>query len=408
MNPLGSGRSWQSGIAILEDNVFEKKLLPEGSPLSEKRKATRVAVGVPLRFRVKGKRSLWQESESLDVSNTGIRLAMLSRVPIGTRVELDVILPNTKKNIRFEGVIVWIGPSPTSDSVVECGVAFENLRQLTRKKKLIYFIADRLCETAIKQTPADLECYPAQTLDELKAAYHLVYEEYIRRGYCDPDPSKMHYSAFCVFPDSRTFIMKYQSCMLGTISLIVDSPCGLPMEMVFKELISPLRNEGRRLAEVSLLALDHESFRKKSFSLTDFHKLTGAFRLFKVLFEYARYIAGVTDLLISVHPKHEDLYRYLSYEIMGPPRPYASACGKPGLPMRLDIQRAISNVADSSATKRYFLRDITPVDVLKKHFVWDRAPLREFLIHTNPVWGELPPDYREYLRHCYPDFEKAD
>ena len=402
--------AWQSGIALLEDNVFQKKLLPEDSPLIEKRKAVRVTVGVPLRFRVKGKHPTWNEGESVDVSNTGVRLAVMKFVPVGAHLQLEVWLPQTKRNLQLEGVVVWTRPSRTAESVFECGVAFRNLREVTKKQKLIYFISDSLCHIATKKPPKEITCYPAQTFEELKSAYHLIYKEYFQRGYCEPHPSEMHYSVFCILPESRTFVLKKrEGQMLGTLSLIVDSPLGLPMESVFPKLIQSLRDSGRRLGEVSLLALDQEAFGKKSFSLMDFQKLTGAFRLFKLAFDYAYSVAGLTDLVITVHPKHADLYRYLTYEIMAAPRAIPSACGKAGLPMKLDIQKSLANRHVSKSLRDYFVHHQSiPRDLLTKCFQWDRESLHEMLVTTRPLWQELPPKFRKHLKNYYPDFEPGE
>jgi hypothetical protein len=214
----------------------------------------------------------------------------------------------------------------------------------------------------------------------------------------------MHYSFFCVLPDSRTFVLKHEENVLGTLSFFVDSPCGLPIDHTFQDLMAPLRGLGRRLAEVSLLALDQEAFRKKSFSLTDYKKLIGAFQLFKVMFDYARFVAQASDMVIAVHPKHEDLYRYLTFEIIGSPRRYVAARGKPALPMRLDIAKSVAKVPPKGVLARYFVNPITPVEVLTQHFSWDARSLREFLIDRLPLWEKLSTEQRQYIKSRYPDF----
>jgi hypothetical protein len=266
-------------------------------------------------------------------------------------------------------------------------------------------MADKLCAIAIKHSiHQNIVGRPAETLPELKSAYHLTYKEYLARGYCEKHPSELHYSFFCVLPNTRTFLLERKDKLLGTLTLIVDSPCGLPMESLFPTIVENSRREGRRLAEVGLLALDQDAFRKKSFLLTDFEKLTGSFWLFKIMFEYARRIAGVTDMLIAVHPKHEALYRYLTFEPLGIPLPYPSACGKLALPMRLDIEKARKNTPKSSPLRKYFFDLRGPVEILEKHFEWNHEVLQEFLMDTHPLWDKMPDKYRQYLKSCYPDF----
>ncbi|MDD5671999.1 MAG: PilZ domain-containing protein [Candidatus Omnitrophica bacterium] len=393
---------WQTGIAILEDNVFEKQSLPDNSSIADRRRDPRFTVHVPLQYRVKVAEAEWKNSESKDVSNTGVRINVTEPTPIGTKMELDVQLPGTTRSIIIEGLVVWTKPSTGDTAVIECGVAFQNLRRVTGKEKLLQFISDKLCTFAIKHSPKDIECYPAESLEDLKAAYRLIYREYLFRGYCSPNASEMHYSFYCVLPKSRTFVLKRQGQLLGTISLIVDSFCGLPMQSIFHDRIHELRAGGKKLAEVSLLALNHEFFQKNSFSLTDFQKLTGTFSLFKILFDYARHIAGISDIVIAVHPKHEDLYTYLTFERLGSPIPYTSACGKPALPMLLNIEKSIASVSPSRSLLKFFTEQVTPEEILTKQFRWDHASLREILLETNRIWDHLPEPYRHFLKITYP------
>lgn len=399
---FASSPSWQSGVAVFEDNVFERQDLPEDSALREKRKDARFNIQVPLLFRVLNQPGSWQEVETKDVSNTGIRIELEELAPLGTRLELDVLLPGATNNIKIEGTVVWTRPAQDGQTTFECGIAFQNLKRVTGKDKFLQYISDKLCHLAIKHAPKNLDCRPVSHFQEMKNAFRLIYKEYSFRGYCNKQASQMHYTFYSLLPDSRTFALKRDGNLLGTLSLIADSGCGLPMEELFKEKIQLLRQKKRRIAEVSLLALDREAFHKKSFSLTDFQKLTGTFRLFKLLFDYARLSAGITDLVIAVHPKHEDLYRYLTFEPIGSVRSYASACGKPALPMRLDIEKSKRSIPKSRTILKYFVDHVTPKDILSESYTWTTETLRELLMETNTLWYDLPDHYRAFLRSCYP------
>lgn len=395
-------RAWQLGIALLEDNIFPAKLLPSGSEQTERRKSVRVSVSVPLRFRRKGSKTSWQAGDSVDVSNTGVRMAMPSQVEIGEEIQLDVQLPGAKKRIHLDGVVMWVAPSRRADGMAECGVAFKNLKHVTKKDKLITFIADQLCHLAIEKSPADLTARPAETFEDFEKAFRLIYKEYAVRGYCKEHPTRMHYNAYVLFPGSRTFLLERMGDLLGTISLIADSPCGFPMESLFPEPISKLRKHGARLAEVGLLTLNQEAFKKRTFSLTDFEKLTGAFRLFKILFDYAQE-TNVTDLVIGVHPKHQDLYHYLTFEALSEPLPYSGACGKPALPMRLNIAKTKKNLPPQKSLARYFFGRKTPPEVIQKHLRWNATVLKKLLFGALELWNTLPEEHRDYLTRCYPE-----
>lgn len=395
-------KGWETGIGMFEDNVFRNQKKLPALALRDRRQEPRISISLPVQYRLKGKIEEWIGAKTLDVSRNGVRLATSTPVQVGHHIDLYMKLPEESKTLYLEGVVVWVSPSINSATISECGVSFGDLRHVSRKEKIIRFMADRLCQLAL-QYKAKIICRPAETLDELKAAYGLAYREYLARGYCLPNASQMHYTYFCLLPDSRTFLLERGSEVLGTISLIPDSPCGIPMESLFPDEIGGFRGPDRRLAEVSLLALKQEAFGKKCFSLTDYQKLVSTFHLFKMTFDYAWSAAGVTDLMITMNPKHVDLYRYLGFEPIGPVKAYAGACGKPALPMHLDVLKTRQKISHEHGVGSYFLHKTTPEEILKKHHTWSSEDARNFLKDYQPLWEKLPPAARNHLKQCYPE-----
>ncbi|MBI3615869.1 MAG: PilZ domain-containing protein [Candidatus Omnitrophica bacterium] len=388
-------RRWQTSVG---------QRLDLGDQLSEeRRRATRVSLSVPVLYRVQGNGRDWKQAKKANFSQSGVRLSVTPPISVGARIDLEMKLPNIPKPFQTEGTVVWVAPFVGHRSTVQCGVVFEDLRRVSNKERLTAFIADKLCQFALHSI-SDLTARPAQSLGEMKAAYRLVYKEYLARGYCQPNPSQMHYNFYCFLPETCTFILERKGQLLGTISLMGGSACGLPMETLFPEQIAELRNPGRRLAEVGLLALDLEAIGKSArlFSLTNFQKQASLFRLFKVMFDYARFIVGATDLVIGMHPKHEVLYRYLTFEAIGPVRSYPGACGKPALPMRMDIRRTEETTLMDHGKGFYFLRESMPKEILEKRFHWTEETVRQFLKEKRPLWDQLSPVCRAHLETCYP------
>ncbi|MCM8776312.1 MAG: PilZ domain-containing protein [Candidatus Omnitrophica bacterium] len=413
-------KPWESAIAVLEDNIFYSDARawaniiaelesehPDINKLSspvyrERRKEPRFAVSIPVHHRLKGSRAPWHKSESLDVSQNGVRLAVDIPVNVGSRLNLELKLPNVSKPVRVDGVVVWQRPSFNSKSMLECGVAFETLRKCSQKDRIINFMADKLCWLALRNSYG-LSVRPALTREELLAAYHLVYRQYLQRGYCEPNSAELHYNFFCALPESRTFLLiQDKKQIVGTISLIVDSPCGLAIDTLFSDKLAKYRKPGRKLAEVSLLALDSRFFGQKSFALTNLKKLAGSFLLFKIMFDYARTAAKVTDLIIAMHPKHQELYRYLTFEAIGPVRNYAAARHNPALLMRMDIERSILSTDSTLAIHKYFVDAQTPASLLGQHFVWSIPTAWEFLCGIRDCWSHMTPQQQSYVKICYP------
>ena len=259
-------------------------------------------------------------------------------------------------------------------------------------------MGDRMCDFVIKLTPADLTVRPARTLSEVKNAFKLIYKEYIPLGYCDPNEAKMHYSPYSLLPTSRTFVLKKKRIFLGTISLIADSPCGLPMESAFPDIINDFRRRNKKLAEVSLLTIDRKAFRRKKLELTDHHKLTGSFWLFKAMLDYARHVAGITDLFITIHPRHEKLYQNFAFKPIGEAVAYDYAKGNPGLPMHLDISRLEEHLPDGKSFRNFFFENKSSAETLTQSYEWSSDILHELLSKKQDSWGEMSSRFTEYFQ----------
>ncbi len=393
------GKSIESA-QVLEGHYANQAVL--GFPrFSEMRQATRLSVGAPVSYRIKGVMSPWQSTISRDYSSSGIRFVLLSPVKPGTEIEMKISLPEVNHLIHMQGVVVWVAQTShryAQKRVIECGVVFNRVQENTHKEKLIYLIANKLCHLGIKATK-HLTAAPVQTLEDLKACYRIVYEGYTARGYCAANSSRMYYHYYSFLPESRTFVLKDKEQILGTISLIVDSPCGLPMDNLFSREINWLRGGSRKLAEVSLLAMVHLEKKKNLFSLTNFEKQMKLFRLFKIMYEYAHYVAGVTDFVIGVHPKHETLYKYLLFRNLGSPKSYPEARGNPALPLHLDLHAANENY--TSCLRDFFMDRSIPGEILRSGFVPNGQVVRKFLCEDQLVWPKMPEKAKVYFKQIY-------
>ncbi|MDD5218121.1 MAG: PilZ domain-containing protein [Candidatus Omnitrophica bacterium] len=398
--------NWEAGIGLLENDVTRRQ--DGNAPLLERRRAPRVYLSVPVRFRFKGKVGNWEQGESLDVSRYGIRISTLAgQIQAGTRIVLEMKLPENQDPFKLDGVVVWakprerMMPNHGAAQVVECGVSFEDPKKVSHMGKVLSFLTDKLCQFALERSKK-LDVRPVRSLEEMKIAYRLVYDQYALKGYCEPNDAGLFYTYYCVLPESQAFLLYDKGRLLGTLTLIPDSPCGLPMEAVFQDVVARFRRPGRKLAEVSLLALDLKAFEKKSFSLTDFEKLSAAFKLFKAMYDYARQAAGVTDLMITMHPKHQGLYQYLKFETIGDVRSYSSACNKPALPMHQDMVYVTEHVSSQGGVGSYFLREGASAEKFAERYRWNQNSAREFLKIIRPLWDKIPSEHQLHLRRCYP------
>jgi hypothetical protein len=121
--------------------------------------------------------------------------------------------------------------------------------------------------------------------------------------------------------------------VVATVSLVEDSPHGLPCDALYRDELRAPRAMGQRLAEVSALAVADETSRE-------------GFRTVRALVQvvalYAVRIARLDALVITVNPRHSAFYeRRLGFERFGPVRSYDAVNGAPAVPLRLDLRRAL-------------------------------------------------------------------
>lgn len=172
-----------------------------------------------------------------------------------------------------------------------------------------------------------LEIRWADTLEDRWAAFSLVHDEYLRLGYiARPTPSKMMYRLHHVLPTSATLLLTDDSKVIGTLTHVLDTDLyGLPMDKIYHGELQALRRRGRRLAELSALAVRRDYCLQSLFML-----------LVRAAYGYALE-QQVTDFCIMVHPRHAPFYRTVFlFEDLGPERPYPLV-NAPAVALRADL-----------------------------------------------------------------------
>ena len=167
----------------------------------------------------------------------------------------------------------------------------------------------------------------AETLEDRKAAFRLVHDEYLRLGYLSaPTPSGMIYRLHHVLPTSATIVLKDGSEVVGTLTHVMDTELyRLPMDKLYGRELDILRKQGRRLAELSGLATRRDYCLQSLFML-----------LCRAAYGYALQ-KRVTDFCIMVNPRHASFYRtFFLFEDLGPVRLYPLV-NAPAVPLRCDL-----------------------------------------------------------------------
>jgi hypothetical protein len=175
-----------------------------------------------------------------------------------------------------------------------------------------------------------LVCKIAENLRERKAAYRLVYNNYLSKGLISPNRFGLRVTPWHLLPTTSTFIAIEDHRIIGTATVIGDAGMGLPMESIYPAEVEAARLEGLYVGEISCLAFCDTDFRK---FLPIFIKLSG------LMGQHAR-AQGMNQFLITTHPRHARFYENLMrFEQIGYLTEYPSVNNAPAVACRQDFAR---------------------------------------------------------------------
>lgn len=200
---------------------------------------------------------------------------------------------------------------------------------------------------------------PAQSVKEIFTASRLVYNEYVRKKYVLPNESQIKVIIQHLTSSMGTFVAVIRGRIIATLSLVEDSPFGLPIDKSYKRELDDLRNKGRRLAEVSLFAMDNEllSHPKSPFDKSD--RLMILMRLFKCMIDYVRSMGRVDMLAAAFLTKHDFFYEILQFAPLGEPKLHQVGPTQVAASARyLDLDYQIKNAP--APFRRFFAFDTPP------------------------------------------------
>jgi len=161
-----------------------------------------------------------------------------------------------------------------------------------------------------------------------RQAEELVNQLYQSRGLTPPLPPPDAGQ-----PTQFTFASCQKKTVFGTITLGVDTGNGLLADGLYRDEIDSFRRQGRRVAEVTRLAMQPRRDSKDALA-----------RIFNLAFITARHVHGATDAFIEVHPRHAQFYaRKLGGRLVGAER-ICPRVNAPAVLMHLSLEKADQRV----------------------------------------------------------------
>jgi hypothetical protein len=190
---------------------------------------------------------------------------------------------------------------------------------------------------------------PEEAFKDFEEALRLVHGVYVKKKYISATPSSLHLSLFQLLPRSRSFIAKEAGQVVATISVVFDSPLGLPIDRLYPEAMAELRQAalladeesasnartfwdspnlelldrfvrlpGPRIAEVTAFALDERYLAHSPSSDAVYLELMRKAHQYSV-------VVGVTNYVIEVTPNHAPFYeRFWGFQTFASGRVFPS------------------------------------------------------------------------------------
>jgi hypothetical protein len=252
----------------------------------------------------------------------------------------------------------------------------------------------------------DYQVRVASNLKSRRKAYQHVYSLYLQKGYAKPHPSFMWLTFFDALPETTTLLIERAGQPIGALTVVFDSPIGLPADSLYKEELDTLRVTGHRLTEFISLGVNDGDAR-------------ALVKLFNLAYLVTYRLCNATDIMITVNPRHVRYYeKMLLFQKAGSERSYEKVGGAPAVLLRLSEALAEEQIRlehsprglgypKSRSLYKSFYSEVEEPDLVAS-LAAARCPMREeelafFLVDKTNIWSEATADQRAYLNLCYPE-----
>ena len=197
-------------------------------------------------------------------------------------------------------------------------------------------------------------------------AYRLVHDAFVGEGLLEADPRRLRVRPYELVPDMATFIAKSAERVIGVMSVVPDSSdLGLPSDRVFSAELDRLRKAGRKVVEITNLAV-----------APDFRRTSAFLELSRAVTAHV-VEHGFDDGFVAVSPKHVLCFeQILRFEPWGSLRSYRTDAHDPVEGLRLDVHG--------------FEHALRGVDAL----LGDTPPLHSWFFGENPFRGQARENQR--------------
>jgi hypothetical protein len=231
-------------------------------------------------------------------------------------------------------------------------------------------------------------------------AYELLYDLYSKMEIVQKKEGGLWLSIYDALPETTTFVAKNdRGCIEGALTVIFDSPLGLPADAIYKKEIDEIRNSGRQICEFVSLGISKTV--KKSIKVLAC--------LFYCGFLHAWQKNKSRELVITVHSRFENFYRRnFFFNRIGPERKYSKVNGAPTVLLKISAE-ALNRLR---RTHRVYLFDMIKIPDHKEFELMKKIenmvqPMSDeefytFFIEKTDAWENALPLQKDFIKGVYP------
>jgi len=216
-------------------------------------------------------------------------------------------------------------------------------------------------KAALHQTPVDrYEVRIARSVKEYQDAFRLIHVAYVYQGIEPVRGMEMRITPQHVLPESTVFVAYEGETLVGTMTVTLDSPAGLPLDHDYPEPLMRLREQGARMVEFGSLAVVRKCWH------------TGVTTLLNIAAHtFAWVVLEATHCVMGIHPRAAPFYDAVyNFAALGAPRPHA------------ELDAPVQGMVHELAGIRHHMR---------RHF---RRPMATGLTPGEHFTEQLPPNIR--------------
>ena len=169
-------------------------------------------------------------------------------------------------------------------------------------------------KAALHRTPIErFRVFIAHDLEHYQDAFSLLHSAYVFQGLKIPRGVTMRITPQHVLPESTVFVAYEGDVIVGTMTVTLDSPAGLPLDKDYGEALASWRARGDVLVEFGSLAVVRRCWHD---GVTTLLNMAANWWSHKIL--------HANRLVMGINPAASDVYAALFlFEPLGPPRHHA-------------------------------------------------------------------------------------